>query len=108
MAKIKVSKELFIEIEDGYNFVLKQKKVITGESGRGRKAKEENIGKMREVTLGYFPNLQSAVQSIVRQSLTDLDSKRMEDIKECLQIIESCMKEAAKFDSKFMMFNKRS
>lgn len=106
MAKIKVSKDLFIEIEDSYNFVLKQNKIITGENNRGRKAKEENIGKTREITLGYFPNLQSCVQSIVRQSLTDLDSKKMKDVKECLLIIERCLKEAAKFDSKFFMINK--
>ena len=80
MAIINITKDLFIEIEDGYNFVLKKKRIITGENTRGKKAKAENIGKEKEVVLGYFPNLKSAVQSIVKQSLVDLDSNNMKEI----------------------------
>ncbi|HEC72601.1 MAG: hypothetical protein ACTSW7_00585 [Candidatus Thorarchaeota archaeon] len=100
MAKIEITKKLFIEIEDGYNFVLKRKKIITGKSTRGRKAKAENIGKEREITLGHFPNLKSTIQSVVKQSLVDLDSDNMKEIAGMIKSIERTIEHAANFDSK--------
>lgn len=102
MAKIEITKDLFIEIEDGYNFVLKKTRIVTGENTRGKKAKPENIGKEKEITLGYFPNLKSAVNSIVKQSLVDLDSDNMGKIVEMVKSIERTIKYASNFDSKFL------
>ena len=88
--KIKLTNKTFIEIEDTYNYVLKNKKVVGEGSKRGRKAKEENIGKEVERTVGYFPTLEQAVRKSIDIELCDI-----EDVKEAMELVDN-IKQAVK------------
>ena len=78
-----LTKNLFIEAEDGYNFVLKQISIV-GSTGnvRGRKPKKERIGEEVEKTLGYHPTFESAVKQAIRVGLCSQN-----DIKDAFEFI---------------------
>jgi len=99
--RITLSEEYALDI-DRYNFVIIKFVTITGEQKVGKKTKPENIGKVREVPVGYFSNLESAVNAIVHRELCDIKSDNMEDIFKMLKSMERMMGSAAKFDKKYM------
>ena len=96
--KIKLGKKCFVEVHDGYNYTLKQNRVVTGESTRGRKAKEENIGNIVESTVGYHNSLEHAVNQAILLELSDEESSKR--AREIIADINQCLKNASVLDKK--------
>jgi hypothetical protein len=73
--RIDLSESCFVEMEDGYNYVLKQRHTVTGDGPRAAKA--ENVGKVVERTVGYFNSIEHATEKVVLLELAgpgDLDA----------------------------------
>jgi len=94
-----LTKNLFIEAEDGYNFVLKQISIV-GSTGnvRGRKPKKERIGEEVEKTLGYHPTFESAVKQAIRVGLCSV--KNAENAFEFIHEIQNAIKDAKSITTK--------
>lgn len=60
--KFEIQDDVFIEVEDEHNFVVKSIRVIDGKNSRGKKAKAENIGKESEKVHGYYGKLGHALE----------------------------------------------
>ena len=74
--QIELGHGFFIDVEDGYNYTLKQRVTVTGENARGKKPKEENIGQEREKQHGYFTSIESALKKAVTLGLTECDEMK--------------------------------
>lgn len=84
---------LFVEVEDGYNYVLKQISIVGNGKGRGRKPKKERIGEEAEKTLGYHPTFEGAIKHAIRMGLCH--ENNIEDAFRFIQEIKNAI-EAAK------------
>jgi hypothetical protein len=71
--RIEITKDLLLEY-DGTCYTVSKRGVVTGESTRGRKAKPENIGKITENVLGYYPTLAQALTRVRDMSLTGTET----------------------------------
>lgn len=77
----------FVLDGDGHNLTLYEKRLIVG-NGRGKEPKPENVGKEREVVLGYYGTLQGALKSLVsRLSLGDPTITTVEQLETQLAIL---------------------
>lgn len=63
---------------DSFNFTVYKKSTVTGENKRGRQAKAENIGAERLVPDGYYPDLLSACEGLLRKRLADSEAMTVE------------------------------
>ena len=79
----------FIIESDSHNFTIYRKVVVTGESTRGRKAKDENIGKERLDVVGHYYDLPAACSGLLRERLNDAERVTVNEIKNiCDQTVE--------------------
>jgi len=70
---------MILEIDDTWSvhcddtcYSLIMKKVVEG--GRGRPAKAENIGKEREVNMGFYGTLEQALNGYLHKSINTTDA----------------------------------
>jgi len=77
-------------VTDDRQFIVQEKRVVQ----EGQFTKEENIGKEYEVDLGYYSNLNSALNSLPKRILLTNDDLQV--ISRELKLIESKIKEFTK------------
>lgn len=71
------------------NYVLQEKKVITGNNKQGRQAKEENIGKVRYSDIGYFPTIKALSNYLINKEIIDSDCNNLEDVCKLIDKVSS-------------------
>lgn len=66
--RIQLDAEWLIDCDDSSCQILRLK-TVTGDSGRGKPVKPENIGKVREEGYGFYGRLDHALQSFIMKKL---------------------------------------
>jgi len=100
--QIELGHSFFIDVEDGYNYTLKQRVIVTGENARGKKPKAESIGEEREKACGFYNSIEGAISKAIMLGLTDCNelSEARQLIKDYKKAIESAMELTQKLRSK--------
>lgn len=87
---------MLIDINEKYaistidlNYVLQEKKVITGNNKRGIQAKEENIGKIRYLDIAYFPSIKALSTYLINKEIIDSDCTEIADIYKVIDRVSS-------------------
>lgn len=90
---ITLDENYYIDV-DPLNWILKQVKVVPQTDKRGNPNK--NAGNHCDAVIGYFPTLESALDSYISHAIKDAvtvtgDSWNIEEVKELLQEIKSAV-----------------
>ena len=78
--------------QDDCNWIVRERFTVTGENVRGKKAREESIGKERIRTLSYHPNIEQAIEEVIRLSGDDVDCHALKDYIDRLEDIWDSIK----------------
>lgn len=73
--RIQLDPEWLIDCDDS-SCQLIRLRTITGEGGRGKAVKAENIGKVREEGMGFYGRLDHALQAYLIKSMQNLEGHK--------------------------------